>query len=123
MRRHTYISKTQLRQIRVWKDNLRHNEDVLQEDFSENFQTKQQDEIMSAQWVTTSVTIFTVVLNTNSGVKSYAVISDELHCYKHSAAAFNRAIVVLHIFTDGAGSQFKNRFTLSRADQRQHHRG
>ncbi|CAM1321802.1 Uncharacterised protein at_DN1108 [Pycnogonum litorale] len=113
MRRHVYIVKIQLNQIRTLKENLRAGEAVLQ-DFPENFQIKQ-DEIMSAHWVTNGVTIYTAVLNTTTGVKSYAVVSDELHHDKFAVATFNRAILKsassdsmirnLHIFTDGAGSQ------------------
>ena len=57
-------------------------------------------------------------------MKSYVVVSDELHHDKFAVAAFNRALLNaavsdgfkfsrLHIFSDGAGSQFNNRFTLS----------
>ena len=52
-------------------------------------------------------------------------MSDDINHDKYSVAAFNRTILEkamssvpekiekLHIFSDGAGSQFKNRFTLS----------
>lgn len=121
MRRHCFIAKIQLCQIKAMKTNLKTGEAVLQTDFSENFQIKQQDEIMSAHWVTNSVTIYTAVLNTTEGPESFAIISDELQHDKFSVATFNRAILDaadsgiehLHIVTDGAGSQFKNRFTLS----------
>lgn len=122
MRRHTYVAKIQLHHMRAIKEQLKDGEAVLQEDFSENFHIKQQDEIMSAHWVTNGVTLFAAVLNISKGVKSYGVVSDELHHDKYSVATFNRAILKvasencvisqLHIFSDGAGSQFKNRFTF-----------
>lgn len=76
---------------------------------------------MSAHWVTKSVTIYTAVLNTVKGPESYAVMSDELSHEKFSVATFNRAILDatqsnitnLNMVTDGAGSQFKNRFSRS----------
>ena len=60
-------------------------------------------------------------MNTENGAASFGVISDALQHDKFSVAAFNRAILAsgpadietLHIFTDGAASQFKNRFTPS----------
>ena len=123
MRRHVFIAKCQLHQIRVLKEQLGENEAVLQEDFSENYLLKQQNEIMSAHWRNDSVSLFTAVLNTQSGSQSYVVVSDELHHDKYAVAAFNRKILgvanqnesirKLHVFSDGAGSQFKNRYTLS----------
>jgi len=96
---------------------------VLQEDFSENFTIKQQDEIMSAHWVSQGVTLFTAVLNRKDCVESYVVVSDELHHDKFSVYCYNQKILKeaaskgvikkLHIFSDEAGSQFKNRYTLS----------
>ena len=79
---------------------------------------------MSAHWVTNGVTLFTAVLNTKEGFKSYVVVTDDLHHDKFAVTAFNRAIRAnapesgtlierLHFFSDGAGSQFKNRYTLS----------
>ena len=124
MKRHCFIAKTQLHQMRTLKQSLGDTECVIQEDFAENFNIKQQDEIMSAHWVTNGVTLFTAVLNTKDGSKSYVVVSDDLHHDKFAVTAFNRAILAdaaesgtplerLHFFSDGAGSQFKNRFTLS----------
>src|SRR6218665_1376996 len=63
-------------------------------------------------------------MTTMEGTKSYVVVSDELHHDKFSVTTFNRAILKaasseswdirqLHMFTDGAGSQFKNIFVLS----------
>ena len=124
MKRHRFIAKTQLHQMRTLKQSLGDVECVIQEDFAENFNIKQQDEVMSAHCVTNGVTLFTAVLNTKEGAKSYVVVSDDLHHDKFAVTAFNRAILAdaaecgiplerLHFFSDGAGSQFKNRFTLS----------
>jgi len=70
------------------------------------------------------VSLFTAVLNTTAGGKSYVVVSNEKQHEKYAVPAFNRAIMQhvastgtsihkLRIFSDGAGSQFKNRFNLS----------
>ena len=125
MRRHVFIAKCQLHQIKVLKEHLGGKEAVLQEDFSENFSLKHQNEIMASHWRNDSVTLFTTVLNTPDGVRSYVVVSDELRHDKYAVAAFNRKILEaanqnenetiekLHIFSDGAGSQLKNRYNLS----------
>jgi len=51
----------------------------MQQDFSENFCIEQQDEIMSAHWMTESVTLFTALIYQSGCSMSYVVISDELH--------------------------------------------
>ena len=117
------VPKQQLRAIKTLRGQLEEGEALLQENFSENYSIKQQNEIMSAHWVSTGVTLFTAVLNTTDGVKSFVVVSDELHHDKYAVTTFNRKILELanadgrirqlHMFTDGAGSQFKNQFTLS----------
>ena len=123
MRAHTFIAKSQLYQVKKLRQRLSENEAVLQEDFSENFAVQQQNEIMSAHWIKQEITVFTTVLYHDGSTKSFCVISDELHHDKYSVAAFNRSILKkcningkitnLHVFSDGAGSQFKNRYTLS----------
>lgn len=124
MRRHVFVSKNQLKQIEKLKKNLDETEIVLQEDFAENYAIKQQNEIMTAYWVSTGVTVFTAVINSQKETYSYAVVSNSLKHDKYSVIAFNKAILShaeshgisfekIHIFSDGAGSQFKNRFALS----------
>jgi hypothetical protein len=63
------------------------------------------------------------IISKASGGTSYVVISDALNHDKYGVHAYNTAILAdankddkintLHMFTDGAGSQFKNRYTLS----------
>ena len=124
LRKHNFIAKTQLHEKKHLKEKLESNEIILQEDFSENFAIKQQGEIMSAHWDQQGVTVFTAVVTTQSGSQSYAIISDELRHDKFAVAAYNRTILdhaatsgidvsKIHVFSDGAGGQFKNRFTLS----------
>ena len=74
------------------------------------------------------VTLFTAVVyyRANDGElnhQSYVVVSDELSHDKARVYAFNKAILervkevtpvrVVHYWSDGAGSQFKNRYNLS----------
>ena len=114
MRRHVFLAKTHLQAIKVLKGQLTEGEALLQEDFSENYNIKQQNEVMSAHWVSTGVTLFTAVQNTMDGTKSFVMVSDELHHDKYAVATFNRKILELanadgrikhlHMFTDGTGS-------------------
>lgn len=126
MKRHSFLAKVQLRQIRSLKQNIVETEAILQEDFSENFAVKQQNEIMSAHWITEYVTLFTAILNqSNEESLPYVIVSDALSHDKYSVFSFNQAILrsyfsesdsrvaTLHVFSDGAASQFKNRYTLS----------
>ena len=102
---------------------------MIQEDFAENFSLKHQDEIMSAHWSSDQVTIFTAVVHylDDDGRlehKSYALVSDKLEHDKVAVYTFNKVILKhislttkivthVHYWSDGAASQFKNRFTLS----------
>ena len=125
VKKHSFLAKVQLQQIKDLKTKLSENEAIMQEDFSENFSIKQQDEIMSAHWVTEGVTLFTAVIYQSGGSTSYVIVSDELHHDKYAVFCYNKAILnhysselcktvtQLHVFSDGAASQFKNRYTLS----------
>ena len=87
MKRHSFIAREQLRQIRAAKQQLVDSHVVMQEDFAENFNLKRQNEVMSAHWVSNSVTLFTAVISTTEGSNSYVVISDELRRDKFSVTA------------------------------------
>jgi len=94
---------------------------VLQVDFAENYTAAYQDQIQSAYWHQKQVTVFPSVLWSNGEPESYAIVSDSLEHDKRSVATFLTKIVldiqekypamrVMHIFSDGAASQFKNKF-------------
>ena len=127
--RHIYNIKRQHKEFTFLKENLKEDEIIIHEDFSENFALKHQREIMEAHWSNDSVTIFTaVVYYKENGCKelkhqSYVIISDELRHDKASVCMCNQALLEalsqvlsfkkVHYFSDGAGSQFKNKFHLS----------
>jgi len=123
LKKHCFIAKVQLQQIKQLKSSLTVEEAVIHEDFSENFVIKQQDEIMSAHWISEGVTLFTAIVTKSTSSDSYVVVSNELSHDKYSVHCYNQAILKhananseikhLHMFSDGAGSQFKNRFSLS----------
>ncbi len=94
---------------------------VLQVDFAENYTAAYQDEIQSAHWHQKQVTVFPSVLWSDGDPESYAIVSDSLEHDKRSVATFLSKIVEdikmkhpamkeIHIFSDGAASQFKNKF-------------
>ncbi|GFO14380.1 otu domain-containing protein 5 [Plakobranchus ocellatus] len=127
MVKHSFIAKHQLKQIKNLKEKL-NNEVLLQEDFSENFNIKQQNEIMSAHWKTSDsskVTLFTAIIySSKTDYTSYVVVSDCQEKDKYTVATFNRKIFKdtydsnqpiqhVHVFSDGASGQFKNCFNLS----------
>lgn len=104
------------------------NEIIIIEDFAENYSIRQQKEVMSAHWHSDQVTIFTAIIyfKDDDVLKhmSYAVISDDLHhdkgfVFNANSAIFNDLknklrfpIQYAHYWSDGAGSQFKNRYNL-----------
>ncbi|EDO45444.1 predicted protein [Nematostella vectensis] len=83
---------------------------------------------MAAHWSNETVTVFTAVVYFKDEKNdlqhvSYAIISDDLSHDKGSVYSFNAAIIddikqkinfeKVHYWSDGAGSQFKNRYNLS----------
>lgn len=126
--RHVYNVKRQFNELKYLKENLPEGEIIIQEDFSENFQIKYQQEIMAAHWSNDSVTIFPAVVyykdkRGDLQHNSYAVVSDEMAHDKGSVYAFNKAILKdikkvtkvrkVNYWSDGPSSQFKNRYNLS----------
>nr|XP_042900443.1 uncharacterized protein LOC122269779 [Parasteatoda tepidariorum] len=128
--RHTYNASKQHFEFRYSKENLSNDEVIIHVDFAENYSIKHDREIMSAHWETDSVTLYTCVTyykdETNSlAHQSYAIVSDDLSHNKNSVKIFNEEIVAhlkeikcgkikkVHDWSDGAASQFKNRFMFS----------
>lgn len=97
---------------------------MIQVDFSENYQTAYQDEVQSAHFTYKQVTIFTCCVWVAGDHKSYCVISDYLQHDKYAVHTFLQALLSdvrhsftnvtsVNVFSDGAASQFKQRFLLS----------
>ncbi|KAJ8051205.1 hypothetical protein HOLleu_04685 [Holothuria leucospilota] len=120
--RHTFIKRKQSQHFEAEKARADDHYAVVQVDFAENFAIIHQNEIQSAHWSHDQVTIFTACANVgNDDVKSYAIVSDDLVHGKYAVATFLARIVedlqaaypelqVISFFSDGAASQFKNRF-------------
>ncbi|XP_060754349.1 uncharacterized protein LOC132865864 isoform X2 [Neoarius graeffei] len=119
--RHAFIKQQQSRFFEGKKKEGNKGCVVLQVDFAENYSVGYQDEIQSAHWNQSQITIFTAVAWVNEEVQSYVIVSDELQHDKNAVTAFLTTLVKdlevrfpemqkLHIFSDGSASQFKNRF-------------
>ncbi|XP_046662375.1 uncharacterized protein LOC124358190 [Homalodisca vitripennis] len=120
---HCYIKNVQSEYFEYKKKNATQGEAVLQIDFAENYSCIAQDEIQSAHWSNTLVTIFTGVAWVPNGKQCYALISNNLTHDKFSIWYFLKKIISdlkqqfkieeVAIFSDGCAGQFKNRYTLS----------
>ena len=95
---------------------------MLQVDFSENATIASQNETQSAHWCHGQATHFTVYAWIKEDEnESFVLVSDDLTLTKYSVYIFMEYIMkhlrekfssirVLNVFSDGAGSQFKQRF-------------
>ena len=103
------------------KEEVSDKEIVLQVDFAENFNLKEQDEIQAAHWNTIPLSIFTAFVWSKKENFSFALPSADV---SHDKFVVNAALEIIsnHIkivlpnvkeincFSDGAASQFKQRF-------------
>jgi hypothetical protein len=104
---------------------MENNEDILLHvDFAENYLCESQDETQAAHWLQSQITVFTACFWTPSRHNSFVIISDDIHHEKTSVALFLDMLLQnylpqlsspkrLTIFSDGAASQFKNRYILA----------
>lgn len=132
-RNHTQRVKKQYAELRNLKQNLPLNEAMIQMDFSENFTCRSLEEIQSAYWNQTSVTIHPAVIyfRDKEGEvqhKSVVTISDEGSHSASTVCAFLDDLMTqvkevvpqcekVHYWTDSPSSQYRNRFifyTISR---------
>ena len=93
----------------------------MQLDFSENYAVVQQDEIQSAHWAHSQVTVFTCVVWVGGTSQSYGIVSDYLSHDKYAVYKFIEVILTdirkrfpytrkVCFFSDGAASQFKQKY-------------
>lgn len=122
---HVNRLREQYKQLKINKDTLADKEAIVQMDFSENYSCRALDEVQTAYWSLTAVTLHPVVIYYKEDNvlkhKSLVIVSDTL---VHSAAtvhAFIDAIVPelkkylpdvqrIHYWTDSPSSQYRNRF-------------
>lgn len=121
---HCYTKDVQGAYFEKSKLSVSEEEVVIQVDFSENYQTFHQDEIQSAHWSYSQVTLFTCCVWTTRGVQSVCIVSDYLSHDKTAVHVFltklfqhvkaeNPKVMKIRMFSDGCAAQFKNRFLFS----------
>lgn len=125
-KKHSYVNRVQKKYFRTTRANLSNDDSiaVIQVDFAENFSIRKQDEIQSAYFLNEQISVFTIVVWLKNNTFSLAYVSDELNHDKYAVYVYlnklfswlkseHSALKVIHIFSDGAASQFKQRFTIS----------
>ncbi|CAM4848043.1 unnamed protein product [Rotaria magnacalcarata] len=120
---HVYIKRQQYKFFEESKVNSYDKKIVIQVDYSENFEIKQQDEIQSAHWSCKSISIFTAHAWSGTDHYSFALVSDNI---SHDKYCINKCITYvikkmqkklpsleeILFFSDGAASQFKQRYLI-----------
>ena len=118
---HVYIKREQSKYFEKLKEEVSDEKIVLQVDFAENFNMKEQDEIQKAHWNSKPLSIFTAYVWSKNENFCFALPSlDVTHDKFVVDAAFEIIlnyittvlpnIRVVNCFSDGAASQFKQRF-------------
>lgn len=122
---HVQRLRTQFQQLKVNKETLKPHHMIVQMDFAENFSCRSLDEVQTAYWNQSSVTIHPVVVYFKSGEelkhKSLVVVSDETTHSASTVAAFLDAVIPelhkidpelqkIHYWTDSPSSQYRNRY-------------
>lgn len=130
-REHMRLVNAQYTEIKKLKDNLPQGHVVAQLDFSENYSCSSIEEVQSAYWNQTMVTIHPVVIyykaqdeGSSKEIihhKSYSVISDEMNHTASTVNAFLRKLIPMivrevpnmthiHYVSDSLTSQYRNKF-------------
>ena len=122
---HVYVKRAQASFFENVKESVDGVRVAVQVDFSENAALVHQNEIQSAHWAHKQATLFTSYAWVDKDVsESVVIVSDDLHHTKLSVHAFMSDILgsikekypevrEFDIFSDGASSQFKQRFLFS----------
>lgn len=125
---HSFVNKQQTNAYNKCKDlstHLSSDTVMVQMDFSENYSCVYQDEVSSAHWKTTSVTLFTVMIWFRDQKISMVLLSDNnthdkttvvpytYFVLNHIKEKFSSDVKHCEIWTDGPSSQFKNRFMFA----------
>ena len=120
---HSFIKKKQSDFFYNERSHSSENCGILQVDFSENYEALFQNEIQSAHWGNKQITVFTAVMRCGPKTVNYALISDNINHDNYAVFTFLDVIFQdvkkifpelkkVKIFSDGATSQFKQRFNF-----------
>ena len=122
---HVRRMRNQYEQIRILKQQLPPNHAVVHMDFAENYSCKSMQEIQSAYWNQTGVTLHPTVIYTKSQDdtlqhRSLVLISDDLNHNANAVVTFVKQIVFeakdinpqlehIHYWSDSPTSQYRNK--------------
>ncbi len=120
---HVYIKRQQSKFFEESKINASNKKIVVQVDYSENFETKQQDEVQSAHWNSKSISIFTAHAWCSGNDYSIALVLNDIshdkycvnNCITYIINTLKQKLPSLEeilFFSDGAASQFKQRYLI-----------
>ena len=122
---HVYRLRAQYSQLKKNKEKLKKHEMIMQMDFAENYTCRLLDEVQTAYWSLTSVTLHPLVIYMKQGDElqhqSYVVISDTMTHSSSTVCTFMDAMIPelkkldpelskIHYWTDSPSSQYRNRF-------------
>lgn len=127
--KHDFLSKVQAQFLSDTKNNLGDKEYIVCLDFSENYACRLQNSVQSEYWSTKQATIHPYVTyykkNGELKHKSFVIISEDLEHDSSAVNLFNtkliffmvksfgkRNIKKIHYFSDGAASQYKNKYNF-----------
>lgn len=119
--RHEFLKDAQRTAIRKEKQGVKPRTVVFHFDFSENWTVVLPDAVQSYHWKKAQITIFTCVMTTSKGARSFGVISDDTrHDSAFAVFALSRIEEWLDengplycesvYISDGASAHFKNRY-------------
>ena len=122
---HVYRVGKQYQEIKCLKEKLPQHHFIVQMDFAENYACKSNEEIQSAYWNMTAVTLHPIVvyfMNTEAKLEhvSFVIISDEMSHSEITVHAILKKIIpilkeidqdaeMIHYWTDGPTSQYRNK--------------
>ena len=123
---HVFIKRKQSAYFEYIKDNADDTTVVCQVDYAENFTLQYQDQVQSAHWSKKQISIFTAYtwLGGSGGEgSSYGFVSNSTDHNKYSVIACLEILIneiasvmpdvrQIIFFSDGASSQFKNRYVV-----------
>ena len=122
---HVHRLRSQFQQLKANKELLPAHHMIVQMDFAENYSCRSLDEVQTAYWNQTSVTLHPVVVYFRTDEKlmhkSYVIVSDEMGHSASTVCTFLDAIIPelkqidpqlkkIHYWTDSPSSQYRNRF-------------
>ena len=125
-KRHKFLVKVQRRSIDGQRDSLSDNEAMVIMDFSENFSSKSQNDVQQAFFGKNQIGLFTAVgwIGTKKKKATFIMANGD-HTHSKQQVFYYMKLIVkelkeinpqldyVRFVTDGAASQFKNRFILS----------